>query len=193
MELSLQKDVAPINSWQAHSSQFIVIYSDKRGAKYSIMIKVGDRIPETHLKTMIDAKMVDINTTALFAHKKVVLFGVPGAFTPGCSKAHLPGYVQGHDAIIARGFDTIACVAVNDAWVMQAWGESANAIDKVLMLADGSAQFAKMLGLSSDLTAAGMGIRFQRFSMIIEDGVVLELNVDGHYIQTTSADVTCGL
>lgn len=157
------------------------------------MIKVGDRVPETHLKTMIDAKVVDINTTVLFADKKVVLFGVPGAFTPGCSTAHLPGYVQAHNAIKARGFDTIACVAVNDAWVMHAWGESANAIGKVLMLADGSAHFARTLGLASDLTSAGMGIRFQRFSMIIEDGVVVELNVDGHYIQTTSADVTCGL
>ena len=157
------------------------------------MIKVGDRIPEANFKTMIEGKVVDLKTIDIFREKKVVLFGVPGAFTPGCSKAHLPGYVKAHSAIMARGFDTIACIAVNDVWVMQAWGESADAINKVLMLADGSARFARQLGLESDLTEMGMGIRFKRFSMVIEDGVVLELNVDGHYIQTTSADVTCGL
>jgi len=157
------------------------------------MIKVGDQIPEAHLKTMSEANVVDINTTTIFDHKKVVLFGVPGAFTPGCTKSHLPGYVKAYDEIISRGFDTIACIAVNDAWVMQAWAESANAIDKVLMLADGSARFARVLGLESDLSEAGMGLRFRRFSMIIEDGIVTELNLDGHYIESTSAEATCGL
>ena len=141
---------------------------------------------------MNNTQVVDINTTSIFAQKKVVLFGVPGAFTPGCTLSHLPGYVQAYDAIMSRGFDTIACVSVNDAWVMQAWAESKSAINKVLMLADGSARFARLLGLDSDLSEAGMGVRFRRFSMIVEDGVVIELNGDGHYIESTCAEAASG-
>lgn len=157
------------------------------------MIKVGHRVPKGMLKTMRDSQVVEVDTDALFDNQRVVLFGVPGAFTPGCSKSHLPGYVNAYDQIRAQGFDTVACISVNDAWVMHAWGESAQANGKVLMLADGSAVFARQLGLDSDLTQAGMGVRFKRFSMVVQDGVVIQLNVDAQYIESTSADATCGL
>jgi peroxiredoxin len=122
----------------------------------------------------------DTMTTAeLFSGKKVVLFSVPGAFTPTCSMKHLPGFVDHAAAIKGKGADTIACIAVNDTFVMDAWGKSANAGDNVLMLADGNGDYTKALGLELDATGFGMGHRGQRFSIIVDDGVVTQLNVEG--------------
>ena len=128
-----------------------------------------------------------------FQGKKVVLFAVPGAFTPGCTQVHLPSYVDQANAIIAKGFDTIACLAVNDAWVMDAWSKAYDPEAKVLMLADGNADYVKALGLELDLTAHGMGIRSKRFSMIVNDGIVESINLDDRAIESTAAKHTCGL
>jgi len=119
----------------------------------------------------------DITTADIFNGKKVVLFAVPGAFTPGCSMTHLPGYVVNADKIKAMGVDTIACVSVNDAFVMGAWGQAQNA-DEILMLADGNGAFTEALGLELDGSGFGLGTRSQRYAMIVEDGVVKHLNVE---------------
>jgi peroxiredoxin len=142
------------------------------------MIKVGDKLPSVKLKTRIQGDMKDLTTEDIFAGKKVALFGLPGAFTPTCSAKHLPGYVEHADALRAKGVDTIACLSVNDAFVMDAWGKDQKVGDKVLMLADGSADFARAVGLELDLTANGMGVRIKRFSMLVENGVVKTLNVE---------------
>lgn len=141
-------------------------------------IKVGDRIPDGTLMTMTPDGPKPVSTNELFSGKKVVLFSVPGAFTPGCSKQHLPGFVQHADAIRKRGIDTIACLAVNDAFVMDAWGKDQSVGDKILMLADGNADFVNTLGLELNAARMGMGVRSKRFSMIVNDGVVEELNID---------------
>ncbi len=120
----------------------------------------------------------DRTTDEIFGGKKVVLFAVPGAFTPTCSARHLPGYIQNAKEIKAKGVDTIVCLAVNDAFVMGAWGEAQNAGEDVLMAADGSAEFTKALGLDFDASKFGMGVRAQRFAAIIDDGVVTTLNVE---------------
>jgi len=141
-------------------------------------IKVGDRIPNVTLSTMTADGPKDITCGEIFNGKKVVLFALPGAFTPTCSAAHLPGYVIRHDAIKAKGVDTIACLSVNDAFVMGAWGEAQNVEDNILMLADGSASFTEGVGLELDLTAGNFGVRSQRYAMVVEDGVVTHLNVE---------------
>jgi peroxiredoxin len=158
------------------------------------MIKAGDRIPDGTFTRMTDKGPAPISTQDVFGGKKVVLFSVPGAFTPTCSKQHLPGYVANADAIKGKGVDTIACMAVNDAFVMDAWGKAHNVGDKVLMLADGNAEYAKKLGLELDATKSGMGTRSRRFSMVVEDGVVKELNVEnpGEF-KVSSAEATCHL
>ncbi|WP_217517677.1 peroxiredoxin [Vibrio metschnikovii] len=140
------------------------------------MIKQGQSLPAATLSQLTADGMVNHNVQELFAGKKVVLFAVPGAFTPTCSEAHLPGYVVHADTFKAKGVDLIACVAVNDAFVMKAWGEVQNA-SELLMLADGDASFTKALGLEMDTAGFG-GIRSQRYAMIIEDGVVTTLNVE---------------
>jgi peroxiredoxin len=141
-------------------------------------IKVGDKLPEATF-TVMGAEGPGPQTTAeVFGGKKVVLFAVPGAFTPTCSKQHLPGFVTNADKIKAQGIDTIACTSVNDAFVLGAWATSAGADGKVVMLADGSADFAKKIGLELDLSARGLGMRSQRYAMIVEDGVVKALNVE---------------
>lgn len=142
-------------------------------------IAIGDKLPQTTFKTMTADGAKNIATDEIFAGKKVVLFAVPGAFTPTCSNNHLPGYIENHDAIIARGVDTIAVVAVNDVHVMGAWARFSGGEGKVLFLADGSGDFARATGLDLDLSAAGMGLRSKRFSMIVEDGKVTQLNVEG--------------
>jgi len=142
------------------------------------MIKVGDKIPSAKLKTKTPDGMKDLTTDELFKGKKVVVFGLPGAFTPTCSAKHLPGYVEQAAAIKAKGVDTVACLSVNDAFVMDAWGKDQKVGDKVLMLADGNAEFAKALGLEMDGTGYGMGTRVKRFSMLVQDGVVKQLNVE---------------
>jgi peroxiredoxin len=141
-------------------------------------IKVGDRLPEAEFVTMTADGQQKISTSSAFSGKKVVLFAVPGAFTPTCSMNHLPGFVQNADKIRAKGIDSIACTAVNDVHVMNAWSKASGADGKILMLADGNAAFAKAAGLNVDLTKAGMGERSRRYSMIVEDGVVRKLNVE---------------
>jgi peroxiredoxin len=141
-------------------------------------IQVGDRIPSVTLTTMGEQKPQPITTEDIFADRKVVLFSVPGAFTPTCSARHLPGFIDLAGDFRAHGIDTIACVAVNDVFVMDAWGKNAGAGD-ILMLADGNAEFAHALGLEMDATAFGMGMRSQRFALVAEDGVVTRLFVEG--------------
>ena len=140
-------------------------------------IQVGDSIPAVTLKVMGEKGPQDISTDDIFKGKKVVLFAVPGAFTPGCTLTHLPGYVVNADKIKAKGVDTIACMAVNDAFVMSAWGKSQNA-DEILMLADGNATLTSALGLELDASGFGMGKRSQRFALIADDGVVTQLAVE---------------
>jgi peroxiredoxin len=158
-------------------------------------INVGDRIPEASFTRMGPEGPAPITTAEVFGGKKVVLFSVPGAFTPTCSKKHLPGYVKEADAIKAKGADTIACMAVNDVFVLDAWGKAAGAGDKVLMLADGNAEFTKKLGLEMDASKYGMGLRSKRFSMIVEDGVVKELNVEapGEFNVSSAEATACQL
>ena len=141
-------------------------------------ISIGDRLPEATF-TLMGGDGPDQKTTAdIFGGKKVVLFAVPGAFTPTCSKQHLPGFVENADKIKAQGIDTIACISVNDVFVMDAWGKSAGADGKVMMLADGSANFAKKIGLEMDLSERGLGVRSKRYAMIVEDGVVKTLEIE---------------
>ncbi|MEM1141135.1 MAG: peroxiredoxin [Pseudomonadota bacterium] len=152
-------------------------------------ISVGDKIPEATLQTMGADGPSPISTSSIFSGKKVVLFAVPGAFTPGCSITHLPGYVVNADKIKAKGVDTIACLSVNDAFVMGAWGESQNA-EHLLMLADGNGDFTQALGLELDGRGFGMGTRSQRYAMIVEDGVVKLLNVEaGAGVEVSAAEV----
>src|SRR6185369_12033118 len=141
-------------------------------------IKVGDKVPSGSLGTMKSEGPGSISTDELFNGKTVVLFAVPGAFTPTCSKTHLPGFVESASAIKGKGIDTIACLAVNDVFVMDAWGKGAGADGKVLMLADGNATYTKALGLDLDASGFGMGTRGQRFAMVVKDGVVEKINVE---------------
>jgi peroxiredoxin len=156
-------------------------------------IEVGAKIPACTLKTMGAEGPADITTAEIFAGKKVVLFAVPGAFTPGCSVTHLPGYVVNADKIKAAGVDTIVCMAVNDAFVMDAWGKAQNA-EELLMLADGNGDFTAALGLELDGRGFGLGTRSQRFAMIVEDGTVTHLNVEsGPGVDVSSAETIMGL
>lgn len=141
-------------------------------------IKVGDKIPSATLMQMKDGGPKPVKTDDLFAGKKVVLFALPGAFTPTCSAKHLPSFVQNADAIKAKGIDTIACVSVNDAFVMGAWGEQQKVGDKIMMLGDGNGDLTRALGLEMDGSRFGMGKRSQRFAMIVDNGVVKQLNVE---------------
>ena len=141
-------------------------------------IKAGAKIPSASLRTMSAEGMQTITTDELFKGKKVVLFALPGAFTPTCSAKHLPSFVQLADKIRAKGVDTIACLSVNDAFVMDAWGKSQKVGDKVTMLADGNGDFTKAVGLTMDGTGYGMGVRSQRYAMVVENGVVKTLNVE---------------
>jgi peroxiredoxin len=142
-------------------------------------ISVGDKVPDVEVKTMgADGAPQTVKTGEVLGKGKVVLFAVPGAFTPGCSKIHLPGYVQHGDELKAKGVSTIACIAVNDPWVMQAWADAQGASGKIVMLADGNAEFTKAMGLSADLSVAGLGMRSQRYAAVIDDGVITELEVE---------------
>jgi peroxiredoxin len=141
-------------------------------------IKVGDKVPSGNFGVMKGEGPGSVSSDELFKGKTVVLFSVPGAFTPTCSKTHLPGFVKNAGAIKAKGVDTIACLAVNDVFVMDAWGKSSGAEGKVLMLADGNAAYTKALGLDLDASGFGMGTRGQRFAMIVKDGVVNKLQVE---------------
>jgi peroxiredoxin len=142
------------------------------------MIKVGDHLPSATFTVMTSEGPKPKTTDELFKGKKVVLFAVPGAFTPTCSNNHLPGYLENHAAILARGVDTIAVVAVNDVHVMGAWARFSGGEGKILYLADGNGDFAKAIGLDADFSGGGMGLRSKRFSMIVDDGKVTTLNVE---------------
>ncbi|MBM3554800.1 MAG: peroxiredoxin [Alphaproteobacteria bacterium] len=141
-------------------------------------IKVGDRVPTGTLNVMTDKGPGALTTDELFKGKKVMLFALPGAFTPTCSAKHVPSYLNNLDAIKKKGFDTVACLSVNDAFVMGAWSRDQKADGKITFLADGAAAFTKALGLELDLTARGMGVRAKRFAMIVEDGVVKQLQIE---------------
>jgi peroxiredoxin len=150
-------------------------------------IQVGDKIPEGMFTVMGAEGPAGLSTADLFGGKKVVLFAVPGAFTPTCSAAHLPGFVVHVDDIKAKGVDTVACMSVNDVFVMHAWGQSANA-EHIQMLADGNGTFTEALGLVLDGSGFGMGARSKRFAMVVDDGVVTLLNVDESALEGSSAE-----
>ncbi len=141
-------------------------------------LSVGDRMPSGTFGLMTDTGPGALSTDELFAGKKVVLVSVPGAFTPTCSMNHLPGFVDNARQLKSRGVDTIACMAVNDVFVMDAWGKDRGVGDDILMLADGNGEYTKALGLEMDGTAFGMGTRGQRFAMIVDDGVVTHVGVE---------------
>ena len=141
-------------------------------------IQVGERMPAGTFKTMSPEGPKDVTTEGLFGGKKVVLFSVPGAFTPTCDAKHLPSFIEHAAALKAKGVETIACMAVNDVFVMNAWGKSAGAGDKVLMLADGNGDYAKALGLTMDGSRFGMGLRGQRFAILVDNGVARQVHVE---------------
>ena len=148
------------------------------------MIKVGDRIPDATLRETVEfGEACPLNPQPVSVNeatrgKRIAMFGLPGAYTPTCSAQHVPGYLAHFDALKAKGVDEIWCLATNDAFVMAAWGKDQKAIGKIRFLADGSADFTRKLGLELDLTAAGMGVRMQRFSLLVEDGLVKQVNVE---------------
>jgi peroxiredoxin len=152
-------------------------------------IAVGDRIPDVKVQVVGPEGPAPAETGELLGHGKVVLFGVPGAFTPTCSDFHLPGFVTRAEDLQAKGVDRIVCVAVNDVFVMKAWGEARDVGEKVTMVADGSAVFTKAMGLDIDLTAPGLGIRSKRYAAILQDGVVTDLAVEETLgLEESSAD-----
>jgi peroxiredoxin len=148
-------------------------------------IAVGDKLPAATFKEKTADGPVDISTSDLFSGKRVVLFAVPGAFTPTCSLNHLPGYLENRDAILARGVDDIAVVAVNDWHVMGAWAQQSGGMGKIHFLADWDAGFTKAIGLDADLSAGGLGVRSKRYSMLVDDGVVKSINVEDNPGQAT--------
>lgn len=141
-------------------------------------IKVGDKVPSVTMKRLSDDGMQDIVTDEFFKGRTVAVFGVPGAFTPTCSAKHLPGFIESHDKLKGKGVDEIACVSVNDAFVMQAWGKNQGADGKVAMLADGNGDFTRAIGMEIDASGFGMGKRSARYSLLVEDGVVKQVNVE---------------
>lgn len=150
------------------------------------MIKIGDQLPDGTLTEFIETETAGctigpnvFKVADLVKGKKIAIFGLPGAFTPTCSAKHVPGYVANYDKLKAKGVDEIWCIAVNDAFVMDAWGRDQKAIGKVRMMADGSAEYTLKLGVELDLTARGMGLRMNRFSMLVDNGTVKQLNVEG--------------
>ena len=157
-------------------------------------VKAGDKVPSTTIRMMgADGRPAAMTTDEYFAGKKVVLFAVPGAFTPTCSAKHLPGFVEKAGAIKAKGVDAIACIAVNDAFVMGAWGKSANTDGKVDMLSDGNGDLAKAMGLELDATGGGLGHRCQRFAMVVENGTITKLNVEAPgAFEVSSAEYVLG-
>jgi peroxiredoxin len=141
-------------------------------------IKAGDKMPAGKFKRMTREGPKDVTTAELFSGKRVVLFSVPGAFTPTCDAKHLPGFVQLADQILAKGVNTIACMAVNDVFVMNAWGKASGVGDKILMLADGNGEYARALGLELDGKAHGLGTRGQRFAVVVKDGVATQVEIE---------------
>jgi glutaredoxin/glutathione-dependent peroxiredoxin len=156
-------------------------------------IKVGDKLPEATFMTMGADGPKPMTTAEVFGGKKVALFAVPGAFTPTCHKTHMPGFVARMDELKKKGFDAVACTAVNDVFVMNEWAKATNADGKVMMLADGAADFAKKIGM--DLSARGLGVRSKRYAMAISDGVVKVLNLEDApgQVSTSSAETLCSM
>ncbi|MFA7554303.1 MAG: peroxiredoxin [Spongiibacteraceae bacterium] len=150
-------------------------------------VKTGDKLPAGTFKIMGSEGPKDVTTAELFDGKKVVMFAVPGAFTPGCSVTHLPGFVVNADKIKAAGVDSIICTAVNDVFVMDAWGKNQNA-EELIMAADGNGEYAKALGLELDGSGFGLGIRSMRYAMIVDNGVITYLGVDSKAIEASAAD-----
>jgi glutaredoxin/glutathione-dependent peroxiredoxin len=149
-------------------------------------ISIGDTLPDATFKVRVENDYADMSTKDVFAGKKIVLFGLPGAFTPTCSMNHLPGFLENRDVILGKGVDEIAVVAVNDHHVMKAWAEATGGKGKLLFLADGTAAFTKSIGMDAQM--GPMGLRSKRFSMIVEDGVVRQLNVEaGHGVEASGA------
>jgi len=152
-------------------------------------IKVGETVPQATLYHMTESGPAQISTDEIFKGKRVALFAIPGAFTPTCSAKHLPGFVQHADALKAKGIESIACVAVNDAFVMDAWGNDRNVGDRVHMLADGNGHFTKALGVELDASGFGLGLRSRRYSMVVDDGVVKQFNLEeGGGFEVSSAE-----
>ena len=152
-------------------------------------IKIGDEMPAGTLTQMTEAGAAPVTTADLFTGKRVALFAVPGAFTPTCSQKHLPGFVANADALKSKGIETIVCMAVNDPFVMAAWGKDQGVGEKVMMLADGNGDYTKALGLELDLSKHGLGLRSARFSMIVDNGSVTALNIDeGGAFEISDAD-----
>lgn len=152
-------------------------------------ISIGDTIPEATLMEMTTKGPVTVKTSDVFSKKKVALFAVPGAFTPTCAVKHLPGFIDKAEDLAAKGIDEIVCTSVNDVFVMNAWGSTSEVNGKIRMLADGNGGFAKAMGLDMDASGFGMGSRSQRYSMLVENGVVKELNVEkGGSYEVSSAD-----
>ena len=141
-------------------------------------IQVGDKMPSGTFKVMTESGPGEVSTDELFAGKKVVVFSVPGAFTPTCSREHLPGFVNKADDLAGKGVDTVACMAVNDVFVMHAWGLDRGVGDKILMLADGNGDYAKALDLELDARGGGLGIRGQRFAIVVDDGVATYVAIE---------------
>ncbi|HEX3565875.1 MAG TPA: peroxiredoxin [Acidimicrobiales bacterium] len=141
-------------------------------------VAIGDKLPDIEVRTMGAEGPQPAKTGEVLGRGRVVLFAVPGAFTPGCSKIHLPGFVEQASELKGKGIDTIACVAVNDAWVMDAWGQAQGVGEKILMLADGNAEFTRAMGLEAELSGAGLGVRSKRYAAIIEDGIITSLEVE---------------
>lgn len=154
-------------------------------------INIGDTIPAATLRTKDENGINIVSTDELFSGKTVALFALPGAFTPTCSAQHLPGFVQNADAFKSKGVDTVACLSVNDAFVMEAWGKDQNVGDKVLMLADGNCEFTQALDLVLDASRGGLGQRSLRYSMLVEDGVVKQLNIEdpGQFEKSTAENL----
>jgi len=153
-----------------------------------LTISIGDKLPEATFREKTADGMTETKVSDLFAGRKIVLFGVPGAFTPTCHLNHVPGYIENRDAILAKGVDEIAVVSVNDAFVMGAWEKATNGTGKLRYLSDWDASFTKAIGLDADLSASTMGVRSQRYSMIVEDGTVTALNIE----ETRGQAVTSG-
>jgi peroxiredoxin len=156
-------------------------------------IKAGEKLPAGKFKVMTKDGPQDLTTDELFKGKKVVLFSVPGAFTPTCDAKHLPGFIDKAADIKAKGVDTIACMAVNDVFVMNAWGKQANVGDKIVMLADGNGDYAKALGLTMDGSGFGMGLRGQRFAIVVKDGVATDVEIEApREFKVSSAEYILG-
>jgi glutaredoxin/glutathione-dependent peroxiredoxin len=155
--------------------------------RISMAVSVGDKIPDVEIRTMGEEGPVAVRTGDILGKGKVVLFAVPGAFTPGCSRIHLPGFVQQAQAVTDKGVDTIACISVNDAFVMDAWGKDQGVGESIVMLADGNGEFTKAMGLEMDGAGAGLGTRSQRYAAIIDNGVITSLEVEpGRTIDVSS-------